>query len=325
MPTTFVDLRTSVMNRVGFPTGDTTLVTRTNLVINQVNRDIALQRPWRDLQRRATFITFTPVTTGNVTVTAASATVAGGSTSPTFTTNAVAAAMRFKGNTDEIYTIRTVPSETSLTLGDLSGTTAWQGATTTNMSYRIWQDEYALASDFREPVNLINFLVHIRVRPIGFREMRELFPWPSTPGRPRYYTLVKPSVATDQRTYRVLLYPPPDDNMIVPYEYITTNMAYTSAGAGQETLSADADEPWMFEQYRHVLVWGALRELYRDYKDDQRSQESSALYADGIRRMANDELVTHDSPRLKPWIRKIRYARGEARYDTRGKFDRLEI
>lgn len=326
MPTTFLDIRTSVMNRIGWPTSDTTLVTRVNLVINQVNRDIALQRPWRDLQRRATIVTFTPVTTGNINVTQGSATVSGGSTSPTFVTNGVAANDKIKTSGRlEIYTVRSVDSETQLTLGDVNSTTAWQGSTATDQSYRIWRDEYALASDFARPVNYIDFLDQRRLRPIGLRELRERYPWPAVPGDPKFYTLVRPATGS-QLVWNVLIYPPPDERMILPYEYITSNMAYTTAGVGQATLSADDDEPWMDERFRHVLVWGALAELYRDYKDDTRSAEALNLYHDGIRRMANDEEPTHDRPRLKldqsGW-RRMRWGRHYPRYDINNRFDRM--
>ena len=310
------------MNRLGWPTTDTTLVTRANYVLNQMNRDIAVQRPWRDLQRRSNIVLFTPVTTGNVTATLASTTLAGGTTSPTFSTNSVAAGMKvLVAGRDEVYTVSSVESETSLTL-----TVAWQGATTSNVNYKIWQDEYALATDFARPVSYTNLFDRLRVQPLGLREMRERYPAPLTPADPMFYTLLKPATG-DQRVWRVLFYPPPDERQIIPYEYISSYMAYTSAGVGQETLSADADEPWMDERYRHILVWGALSEIYRDYKDDTRSGEARTIYVDMLKRMANDEEPTHDRPRLRPegrmWAA-LRRRRTSLPYDIHNRFDRME-
>jgi len=85
----------------------------------------------------------------------------------------------------------------------------------------------------------------------------------------------------------------------IPYRYITTNLAVSSAGAGQANLSADADEPIVPLRYRHVLVLYAAYQWYRDRKDDARSSEAQADYVDLVKRMANDSDPQRDRPRFR--------------------------
>jgi hypothetical protein len=207
----------------------------------------------------------------------------------------------------------------------LTMTAAWPHATVTAGTFQIWQDEYPLATDFGRPVNYIDFINHWRLQPVGLRQMREYAPWPATPGKSRYYTLIKPAVG-DQRVWNILFYPPPDETAMIPYEYITSYMAFSSLGAGQATMVSDDDEPWMDERYRHMLVYGALAEIYRDFKDDTRSSEALAKYEQLLKRMADDEEVTCDSPRLIPSRAKYLHLTRRSttpRYDVNGNFDRM--
>ena len=321
MAITFVNIRTYVMNRVGWPTTDTTLATRANAVINRVNSDVAMQRPWGALQRSSTLTLKAPYSTGTPTFTNASTAVSADTS--VWTTNLAANDKIKPSGRDEIYVVSSVTDNTNLVL-----TSTYQGTTSSTGSYNSWRDEYSLASDFDRPINYQTFLSMRRILPIGLREMRERFPWPAIPGDPKYYTLIRPGAAiADKRSWYVLLYPPPDEAEMIPYEYITTNLAYTTAGAGQETLSADTDEPWMEDRFRHVLIWGSLAEIYRDYKDDQRTQECLSLFHDMVRRMANDEPATNDRPRLKPNLggwQWLRMAKRTPRYDIHDRFDRME-
>ena len=68
---------------------------------------------------------------------------------------------------------------------------------------------------------------------------------------------------------------------------------------GAANLSADTDEPIIPLRYRHVLIFYAISQWYRDRKDDARSQEANAEYVDLVRRMAGDSGPEKDKPRLQ--------------------------
>jgi hypothetical protein len=294
-----------------------------------LNRDVAALRPWGDLQRRATLNIVAPVDHTSISL-ANGATQATSVDQPDFNDGGVTTNWKVKiSGYDSILTVSSVTESDppgavdSLELTNFLET--WPHATVTDGTAKAWKDEYTLASDFSRPVNYVDFINHWKLQPIGMRHMRELAPWPAIPGKPRYYTLVKPAQG-DVRVWHVLFYPPPDEAAIVPYEYISSNMAYTTAGVGQATLSADDDEPWMDERYRHILVYGALGEIYRDFKDDTRSAEARSMYEQLLRRMAADQETTDDMPQLKPSRARYRHLtrwRSTPQYDVNGNFDRM--
>jgi hypothetical protein len=325
MATTFTDIVTTVMNRAGWPTSDTTLLARAKAIVNTVNKDVAAfpSVAWPDLQRRANLTIFAPYSTGGLGI------IQGADllnqsplkTSPELVTGNIAAGMKAKiAGYDTILTVKSIVSEWAAYV-----TTTWPHASVADQSYTIWQDEYALASDFSRPINYVDFINHWKLQPVGLRQMREYAPWPAVPGKPRYYTLIKPAVG-DQRVWSILFYPPPDEAVTIPYEYITSYVAFDNAGAGLALMTADDDEPWMDERYRHILIYGALAEVYRDYKDDTRSTEADAKYQGFLKRMTNDAEVTTDVPKFLPDRTRYKHLtrrRNTPRYDVNGNFDRM--
>ena len=130
-----------------------------------------------------------------------------------------------------------------------------------------------------------------------------MFPRNNVPGRPRVATLIRqePSGTAAVRT-RVRFARPPDTNYLVPYTYVTSNLAVSSAGVAGADLSGDTDEPIVPLQYRHAIVLHALGNWYRDKKDDVRSQEVKAEWLDLMRRIVGDQEIGAVRPRLVPRI-----------------------
>jgi hypothetical protein len=96
-------------------------------------------------------------------------------------------------------------------------------------------------------------------------------------------------------------------------------------------MISDTDQPIVPLRYRHVIVFNALYHWYRDKKNDQRSQEAKGEYEQLLTRIADDLEIggRHASIRVRrdAYVRRAKrpWSRGSARYDTNGKFDRMEI
>ena len=161
--------------------------------------------------------------------------------------------------------------------------TTSQVTTLSGATYTYYEDEYDLASDFLRPVDMQRFSLEMAVDLISRTEFRRRYPVNSTLGRPSVATILDfaPSGNTTP-IRRVKFAPPPNEFLQIPYTYVTSNLAVSSAGAAQANLSADADEPIVPLRYRHAIVLHALASLYRDKKDDTRSQEAKAEYVDGM-------------------------------------------
>ena len=145
-------------------------------------------------------------------------------------------------------------------------------------------------------------------------------------------TLVDLSFSSSTTPVRkIRFHRPPDDFYTIPYQYITSNLAVSSAGAAQTQLSADADEPIVPLRYRHAIKFHALYHWYRDRKDDTRSQEAKAEYVDLLTRTVSDNEIGTSRPQLQPRMGAYRSravrpwggGRGR-RFDVNGRFDRME-
>ncbi|MCI0557604.1 MAG: hypothetical protein MN733_03855, partial [Nitrososphaera sp.] len=82
--------------------------------------------------------------------------------------------------------------------------------------------------------------------------------------------------------------PYPSTTMLIPYSYITSNLAVSSSGTEAAQLSSDTDEPNMPRGYRHLIVLQALYLWYRDKKDDARMQSAQSDYVDAVGRVVGD-------------------------------------
>ena len=228
------------------------------------------------------------------------------------------------GGEPDPYTISSVASDTSITLTD-----RWLGDTAlTATTYRYYEDEYALASDFHRLVDSRTFTDAMVLPTIGRKDFYARYPRNSQTGTPRVCTIIElgPGTTVALRP-RVIFYPAPDSVINIPYRYITTNLAVSSAGVGATDMSADTDEPIIPLRYRHVLVFYALYQWYRDRKDDPRAGPAQQEYTDLVQRMANDTSAEVDKPRLRTDRR--RYMAGVAgyhrssRYSADNRFDEL--
>jgi hypothetical protein len=164
------------------------------------------------------------------------------------------------------------------------------------------------------------------------QELRRTIHWSLCSGRPRVASILDLARnGTTAAVRKVRLYPYPDQTYVIPYGYVSTNLAVTTAGAEQVSLSATTDEPLMPLRYRHVIVLHALVAWYRDKKDDARSQEVKAEYVELMQRIVGDhDIGTHNRVQIQPKAGAYRGAamrpytkRGGGRYSLNNQFDQF--
>ena len=231
-PTDFSDLYTDLQNRVRVNTGVTATENQAKRYVNTALQDMHIgfgeKFPWAE--RDDVLRTQAQYTTGTVTITKGSTALTGASTLWNTNNDFGVANARVGGKiiigSNEVYEVTAVGSDTSITLAD-----AWIGDDQSAASYTYFEDEYALASDFLRPIDMQLFSTAMEIPLISRTEFRRMFPRNNVPGRPRVATLIRqePSGTAAVRT-RVRFARPPDTNYLVPYTYVTSNLAVSSAG-----------------------------------------------------------------------------------------------
>lgn len=324
-PTDFSDLYTALLNAVRADTSQTTTVTQAKRYINTALLDMHVgfweKMPWAE--RRATLTLQAPYSTGTVSISKGSTTLTGSSTewatANDFSVNNARAGGKITiAGSEEVYEVSSVGSDTSITLAS-----AFIDADVSGETYRYFEDEYALASDYLRPVDITSFADNMYIELIGRLDFRRQYPRNSTVGSPRYATIIDLPFSGDTTPVRKVRFaPPPETNYVIPYSYITSNLAVSSSGTAQASLSSDDDEPIVPLRYRHAIVFHALYHWYRDHKDDSRSQEAKAEYVDLMTRVVSDQEIGSQRPRLAPrvgsyWGRARRPYRGRILRDPR--------
>lgn len=184
---------------------------------------------------------------------------------------------------EEIYDIASdAAAEEALTLSS-----AYNGETVTEQGYRIFRDEYTLASDCREPLIFYRDDHPIEVQGLGIRAFRRASAgWRSSGGDPHIYTLGGLSSGD-----WILTIDPPDDNLLINYDYI---MEITE-------LSSDDDEPVMRNHMRPILVTGAMIDAMM-WKGDKAGQDRYQVkYEYELKLAANRYLAgTQDYAQIMP-------------------------
>lgn len=331
--TTFSDLYTDLLNRVRADTSATATSNQAKRHINIALHDMHLgygeKFPWAE--RQAILVTQDDYTTGTVTISQGSTTLTGSGTSWA-TNNAfgvnnarVGGKVVINGGT-EVYPVSAVGGDTSITLSS-----AFTQADVSGGSYVYFEDEYALATDFLRPLDLQFFDQDHDIELISRQEFRRRYPRNKIVGKPRVAMIQDKAFSGSTTPVRkARFWKPPDDFYSIPYAYVTSNLAVTSAGAEQTQLSGDTDEPIVPLQYRHAIVFHALYHWYRDKRDDDRSLEAKAEYTDLMIRITGDNEIGRTRPQLRPRLSsyarsaRVPYSRRRgSRYVTGSAFDEI--
>lgn len=329
----FSTLYTDLLNRVRVDTSQTVSVAHAKRWINIALRDIhvgyAEKLPWAE--RSAVLTTHPEYTTGTVDVTIGSTSITGTTTAWNTANDYGQNNMRVGGKIVidggvDIYEITAVGGDTAATISP-----QWIGDTDTDLTYKYFEDEYDLDSDFLRPFDMQFFDKDMSIALMDRREFRMRYPRNKNTGKPRVGTLFDRAFSGDTTPRRRIAFKdPPDKAYLLPYNFITNKLAVQSDGTEAEELSSDDDEPIVPLRYRHAIVFHALYHWYRDKKNDSRSQEARAEYVDMMTRIASDNEIGGVKPKLRPTTKgymsrsRSPYRRRTSRYVTGDRFDRLE-
>ena len=312
--TDFQDLFNALQNAVRVETGVTATENQARAMINTALHDmhIGFGELFTWAERNAILVTHEQYTTGTLSINQGSTTLTGASTLWNTNNSFGVANVRTNGKMQidggaEVYTISSVSSDTAAVL-----TSAFVDADVSAVGYTYWEDEYDLDADFLRPFDLTNFDQNAEIPLIGRRLFRQRYPRNNVTGKPRVATIVDRTFGSNTTPVRrVVFHKPPDDFYMIPYNFITRNLAVSAAGVEQENLSANTDEPIVPLRYRHAIFYHALARWYRDKKDDDRSLQAKAEYTDIILRITGDVEIGASRPRIQP--RLAVYARHAAR------------
>jgi len=301
-PTDFSDLYTALLNAVRMETGITATENQAKRAINVALHDMHIgfgeHFPWAT--RRATLVTQAPYSTGTLSINQGD-TVLTGSGTAWNTNNAFGVAnMRVGGKItiasgNEVYEIATVTNDTTAAL-----TTDYIPANASGAAYSYFEDEYALATDFLRPINQRQFSTSSLPITLVDREDFEVwFPQNNTTGTPFLGAIIDLAFsgnATPRR--RLRLAPPPSSALMIPYNYVTSNLAVSSTGTEAANLSADTDQPIIPLRYRYAIVLHGLATFYRDKRDDERAEATRIEYVDMLNRIVSDTEIGAGRPRV---------------------------
>lgn len=332
--TDFSDLFTDLQNRTREETSVTATENQAKRYINIALHDMHVGRaemlPWSE--RSAVLVTQPQYTTGTVTITQGSTSLAGASALWNTNNDFSVANMRVGGKITfagalDVYEISAVASDTAATL-----TGSFVGDDISAATYVYFEDEYSLASDFLRPIDQREFSNSIPIELISRMDFRRLYSTNGVPGTPKVATILDKTFGSNTTPVRhIQFHNPPSKAFNIPYSYVTSNLAVSASGTEKTQLTANDDEPNVPLRYRHSIVFHALYHWYRDKKNDDRSQEAKAEYEQILTRVADDTEIggRHASirPRQDAYKRRAKnpWSRGSARFDINGKFDRLEI
>lgn len=303
--TTFSDLYTDLMNRVR---EDTTVSATSTLAKRYINTGlldmhIGFGEQFAWAERHAVLRTQAPYSTGTVTISEGSSTLTGSGTAWSTNNSYSVANVRTTGKMTiaglpEVYGISAVGGDAAVTLD-----TKFIGSDQSAAPYSYFEDEYDLAADFLRPHDMRSFTDDASVELIGRKDFRAWAARNSTTGRPRFASIVDRGFSGNTTPIRrVRLWKAPDDVYLLPYTYVTSNLAVSSSGTAQAALSADTDEPIVPLQYRHAIVFWALYNWYRDRKDDARAAAVKAEFTDLMLRITGDTEIGQQRPRLQPRV-----------------------
>lgn len=328
----FQDIYTEILNKMKQPTNVASIIAQAKRYANTALHDMVFgfeyKLPW--LERQASIIVQAPYSTGTVAVAQGSTSLVGTNTLWT---------------TANVYGVNNARTIGKLNLGDsnIYGITAVGGAGSITLnqryvadsdlvagaSYTYFEDEYTLASDFLKLVDVTRFSAAMKIPIIGRNEFRARFPRPNVAGTPKVATLLdKTFSGSATPVLTVQFYPYPSANYIIPYSYITKNLAVSSAGVESVSMANDDDEPALPSHYRNALVSFGIWKWYRDKKDDVRSESAKADYQDEVNRIVGDQRIGANTnaqitPRSGMYDARRIYNGGASsrRYSTNNSFD----
>ena len=285
-------IETIVMNALRLPTSNTTELGKIRDLINAVYRDIYLKHDWWWMLKTQVVNTTAKVAhDGTMSVTLGSTAI---TASTAISLPIQHYALILTGNANDpnaVYRITTTTtSGTGTALVVDAGITA---ATSTAAGYELYEDKIKLSADVGKMGQIKRFGGGLPIRLIGQEMMMQLKIQGSISGRPEWASVFEFATSGDPTTQRWLwLHPYPDKAYrleILYKQQLNTELSSTT-------------QPFMPDEYRQLLVYGALARGYPIYMDDlERAKFFQALFNDLMALMqAAQREYASDLPHLYP-------------------------
>ncbi len=280
---TFQEAYLEVLDRCRSIKTDPDYVDLAKSFTNRIHKEALAYRAWPWRSRRGTLVLEPPYTTGTVTVTQGSATVTGAGTA--FTASHDGFYLKV-GSTSDLYLVSDVLSGTSLTVDPVITIPSASA-----QSFKLFRMGYALPADFRLPDEVDNFETTPPMDFVGHREYRRLIGSPLFDPTPTKWSLLWTQVADDAPVPTMAVFPFASGYRQVHFDY--------QMRIGD--LANAADPLQIPDEYRALVVEGAMELAYRDVFDDEtRADKAGAAHRGILLRMANDYGFFDDQIQLVP-------------------------
>lgn len=320
---TFQEMYESTLRRMKIPTTDSEALAATKEAINTRYENLAFRKRWR--WRKVNFdITATmKLTTGTVAVVNASrsATFSGSS----LTALHVGWFLRVDG-TNDVYKVLNIDTGTQVAL--LSA--AYVGSSSATATFKLFEYEFGLPPDCEE-LDLV-WHDHRRaqvdiVTPREFLDAQVANQWhegkaqivtcagfkayegPTLGSFVLGYDFLNSASAND---LKMLVYP------LIPSETYVIHTTYVKKLA---LMVEDADEPLLPEEKRHILVWGALSDMYMRERNIETAKYYDRKFEDMVAELEADMESYEERPVLTVDNRKYYRNAQWDRYGRINKFD----
>jgi len=267
--TNYGTIKTDVLEQIGIDDSDVEDVVEQAL--NDILQEICQAYNFSWLYGDSSFITVAPYSTGTVTATEGSATITGSGT--TFTSSMVGRKIYLENAT---YTIATYVDATGITLS-----TNYAGGGGAGLTYKIYQDEYSLASDVEDVLSMRQENNPYKIQKRGIEFLDRYYPLRNAYGYPSLYSVT----GYDSSGYmKVSVYPIPNQARNIYYRY---KKRVTE-------MSSDSDEPVIPLRYRWVLAKGALYKAAKSLDQPDIGQDYEREYRQGVAQIISADRKTDE-------------------------------
>lgn len=277
----FSVLKARVAGETGLDaTTDDTLL---GIWVNAAYKHVCGLYNWPWLIKPGTVQTVVDITTGTVSINAAS-TALTFSSAPTVSV-ASQYMIKFTATSDDWYNISShTASSTSATLA-----TAFAGSSNiSGAAYICRKVLYSLPSDCDRVIDIRQAITDQKLSAVDIRTFDRALPDPSATGTPYYFS---PVGLDSSNAWQITLYPIPDAkvNLHVRYLQIPADMTSTN-------------NPVLPEKFHDVIIWAALTMYGHPYIDDSRVSTASARLEQRVKDMKMQYSPVPDQATvLRPW------------------------
>lgn len=277
----YTALKTRVANEAGLSlTTDGTMI---GTWVNAAYQHISGLFNWPWLFKTSTLQTVADITTGTVSINAAS-------TSGTFSSApSVSVAndymIQFQGSDNWYFISSHTAASTSFSISvPYTGTSNLSGAT-----YTVRKVFYSLPSDLDRIIDLRQSITKDKLEYIDPRTFDRLIPDVTETGSPRYYSLLG---LDSSKYWRIGYYPTPNAVINIQLRYYQKITE----------LSASSDTPLIPDKWHNGIVFGALALYGHSYIDDARIKEAALRFESVTNEMvANSNHVPDQLVVIQPW------------------------